>query len=307
MTNRPEAFSPIDLGATFANVNYQTECPDTSVAIIGGTGFYDWFAEGSDANVAAVRVETPFGDPSAPITIGSVGHHRVAFLPRHGLGHEHAPHAINYRANIWALRSLGVQQILAPCAVGGLSPTRTARGALVIPDQLVDRTTGRAQTFVSDGATHVPFADPYCSRLKNAIVRSSKRLEEVVTQNATMVVIDGPRFSTRAESSWYASQRWDLVNMTGHPEAVLAREMQICYATLALVTDLDAGLAPGEGVSEREVYRVFSANLPRVSALLERTISTLPDPAGCSCSSWADGREIAFTNPAPARSVGASQ
>lgn len=267
---------------------------DPTIAVIGGTGLYEWFSdELSDATT--MEFATPFGTPSAPITLGSVAGHAVAFLPRHGLHHELAPHAINYRANIWALRSLGVRQILAPCAVGGLRPDRTPRGALVIPDQLVDRTTGRAQTFVTSGATHVPFADPYCARLRAALKQVGG---ELVIDEATTVVIDGPRFSTRAESRWYASQGWDLVNMTGHPEAVLAREMQICYASLALVTDLDAGVVAGDGVSEAEVYRVFAANLQRVNAVLAQTLATLPDPEGCSCSSWADGHELAFADPA---------
>lgn len=270
--------------------------------MIGGTGFYDWFVDEADglSNPATMDVATPYGAPSAPITIGTVAGRQVAFLPRHGAGHALAPHAINYRANIWALRSLGVEQILAPCAVGGLQPERTPRGAMVVPSQLIDRTTGRAQTFVTQGATHVPFADPYCPLLREGLAESGRALGEPLSMDASMVVIDGPRFSTRAESMWYAAQGWDLVNMTGHPEAVLAREMQICYAALALVTDLDAGVSAGDGVSEQEVYEVFSANLRRVSTVLRHTIATLPDPEGCSCSGWATDREIAFANPAPA-------
>jgi 5'-methylthioadenosine phosphorylase len=159
------------------------------VAVIGGSGFYS-FLEDPDE----VTVETPYGAPSAPVAVGEVAGRRVAFLPRHGRAHQYPPHLINYRANLWALRALGVRQVLAPCAVGGLR-TEVAPGDLVVPDQLVDRTTGRERTYVERGAVHLPFADPYCPRLRGALAAP-----EGVRAGGTMVVIDGPRFSTRAES-----------------------------------------------------------------------------------------------------------
>ena len=259
------------------------------VAVIGGSGFYTWLTD-----TASYEIATPYGDPSAPVEIGEVAGRRVAFLPRHGAGHALAPHAINYRANLWALCSLGVRQVLAPCAVGGLRPETTGPGDLVVPDQLVDRTSGRVQSFVEAGATHVPFADPYCPGVSAALTEAAPD----VRAGATMVVVDGPRFSTRAESRWYAAQGWDLVNMTGHPEAVLARELRICYATLALVTDLDAGLATGQGVGEAEVYARFAANLDRLGDVLTAAIKGLPDPDGCSCATWADGLDLAYEIPA---------
>ena len=192
--------------------------PHAAVAVIGGSGFYEFLDDATD-----VDVPTPYGDPSAPLAIGTVAGQPVAVLPRHGRGHAHPPHLINYRANLWALRSVGVRQVLAPCAVGGLLPS-VAPGDIVVPDQLVDRTSGRVQTYVERGAVHAPFADPYCDRLSTAVTAA----DPDIMRGGAMVVIEGPRFSTRAESQSYAAQGWSLVNMTGHPEAVLAREMRMC-------------------------------------------------------------------------------
>lgn len=256
------------------------------VAVIGGSGFYSFL----DAPQRPQRLvmETPYGAPSAPIAVGEVAGRRVAFVPRHGEAHEYPPHLVNYRANLWALRELGVRQVLAPCAVGGLRP-EVAPGDVVVPDQLVDRTTGRAQTFVDSGAVHVPFADPYCPLLGAAVAARPG-----VTRGGAMVVVDGPRFSTRAESQWYAAQGWSLVNMTGYPEAVLARELRLCYAAVALVTDMDAGIESGEGVGQAEVFAMFARNIERLKDLLTTVVSELPDPAGCSCAAWADGIELSF-------------
>jgi 5'-methylthioadenosine phosphorylase len=256
------------------------------IAVIGGSGFYR-FLEGEE-----VVVETPYGAPSAPISIALVGDRRVAFLPRHGRAHEFTPHRINYRANLWALASLGVRQVLAPCAVGGLGDT-VRPGDLVVPDQLVDRTHGRAATFVERGAVHVPFADPYCPGVSAALASA----DPDVKVGGAMVVIEGPRFSTRAESQHNAAQGWSLVNMTGQPEAVLARELRLCYAALALVTDMDAGGGAGEGVGQAEVFALFSKNLDRLGALLTKAVAALPDPAGCTCSTWADGIELTYPLP----------
>jgi 5'-methylthioadenosine phosphorylase len=261
--------------------------PVADVAVIGGTGFYSFLEKAEEHHVV-----TPYGAPSAPVAVGSVAGRRVAFLPRHGAHHELPPHQINYRANLWALRSLGVRQVLGPCAVGGLRD-EVAPGDVVVPDQLVDRTHGRAQTYVERGAVHLPFADPYCPRVSAALAGAAPD----VRTGGTMVVIEGPRFSTRAESRHYAEQGWTLVNMTGHPEAVLARELQMCYAALALVTDMDAGAESGEGVGQEEVFARFGENLARLTGLLTAAIGALPDPEGCTCSSWADGVELTYELP----------
>jgi 5'-methylthioadenosine phosphorylase len=257
------------------------------VAVIGGSGFYAFLDDPEEH-----PVETPYGAASGPVSVGTVAGRRVAFLPRHGPHHEYPPHLINYRANAWALRSLGVRQVLAPCAVGSLQP-KLGPGAVVVPDQLVDRTLGRAQTFVETGAAHVPFADPYCARLSAAVAS----VDETVRTGGTMVVIEGPRFSTRAESEHYATQGWALINMTGHPEAVLAREMLQCYAAIALVTDLDAGVEAGSGVSQEEVFAIFAQNLERLRELLVDAITALPDPGGCTCATWADGIDLTYDVP----------
>ncbi|WP_435198347.1 S-methyl-5'-thioadenosine phosphorylase [Janibacter sp. GS2] len=257
------------------------------VAVIGGSGFYEFIEDARE-----VDVSTPFGAPSAPVAVGEVAGRTIAFLPRHGKDHELAPHTINYRANLWALRSLGVRQVLAPCAVGGLSAD-VAPGALVVPDQLVDRTQRRAQTYVESGAAHVPFADPYCPELTAALAAA----DPAVTTGGTMVVVEGPRFSTRAESQHYAAQGWSLVNMTGHPEAVLARELSMCYAPVAVVTDRDAGVSSGDGVSQAEVLALFAATLDRVKLLLAGVVEGLLPPQQCACGSWADDIDLPFELP----------
>lgn len=258
---------------------------DPSIAVIGGSGFYSFLDDPVD-----LQVGTPYGEVA--VATGEVAGRAVAFLPRHGAHHEHPPHKINYRANLWALRSVGVRQVLAPCAVGSLQ-VELSPGSLVLPDQLVDRTSGRIQTYVESGAAHVPFADPYCPRIGEHVLAT----EPEVIGGGAMVVIEGPRFSTRAESQWYAGQGWSLVNMTGHPEAVLARELGVCYATLALVTDLDAGIEAGQGVNQAEVFAMFEKNIERLKSLLGRVIDGLPDPAGCTCATWLDDVDLPFELP----------
>ncbi|VXB41816.1 S-methyl-5'-thioadenosine phosphorylase [Nocardioides sp. AX2bis] len=263
------------------------EAPVAEIAVIGGTGFYSFLDDPVEH-----AVTTPYGDPSAPISVGTVAGRSVAFVPRHGPHHDHPPHGIPYRANAWALRSLGVRQVLAPCAVGGLRH-EVAPGDVVVPDQLVDRTFRRVGSFVESGAVHLPFADPYCARLSGAI---STAAPDVKT-GGTMVVVEGPRFSTRAESKSYADQGWTLINMTGAPEAALAREMGMCYSAIALVTDMDAGAESGDGVGQEEVFALFKANLERLTGLLSDVIATAPDPTGCTCSSWSDGLELTYDVP----------
>ncbi len=260
------------------------------IAVIGGSGFYEFLDDPT-----SVAVSTPYGDPSAPIAVGDVAGRRVAFLPRHGKGHEFPPHRINYRANMWALRSLGVRQVLAPCAVGGLQP-ETQPTTLVVPDQLVDRTTSRVQTYVDTGAAHAPFADPYCPDLRAALVEAAG---DDVIDGGTMVVIEGPRFSTRAESQSYARSGWTVVNMTGHPEAVLARELGLCYATIALVTDLDAGVSREESVDQAQVFALFEQHVGRLKDLLATVVTGLDGVAGCGCADWLDDVTLPFELPGP--------
>jgi 5'-methylthioadenosine phosphorylase len=258
-----------------------------SIGVIGGSGFYEFLDDATE-----VRVDTPFGPPSDPITFGTVAGRSVAFLPRHGKDHRLPPHKIPFRANMWALRSVGVRQVLGPSAVGSLTASY-GPGTLVIPDQLVDRTTGRAQTYYDDGgAVHVQFADPYCPVGRSVAIAAGHAAGWVPAGSGTLVVIDGPRFSTRAESRWYAAQGWTLVGMTGHPEAVLARELALCYTSVSLVTDTDAGVDEGEGVTHEEVFQVFAQNVTRLRSLIMRIIENLPDERDCPCPHSLDGLKL---------------
>ena len=242
------------------------------LAVIGGSGFYTFF--GSDAR--SISVDTPYGAPSGAITVGMVGAHEVAFLPRHGVNHQFSPHTVPYRANMWALRALGVRRIFAPCAVGSLT-TELGPGSMVVPDQLVDRTSARQDTYFDSGGIHVGFADPYCPTLRANVTD----LPDVI-DGGTMVVIQGPRFSTRAESRWFASQGFSLVNMTGYPEAVLARELEMCYAAIALVTDLDAGIESGAGVRAVDVFAEFEKNLVPFKKLVHEAIGGVAQVNDCT-------------------------
>ncbi len=251
------------------------------IGVIGGSGLYAFLT----GPVEEVVVETPYGLPSDPLVIGHIGGRSVAFVARHGRDHRFPPHRVPYRANLWALHALGVRQVLAPCAVGSLHP-KLGPGVLVVPDQLVDRTSGRDQTFYDGpGAVHVPFADPYCPDGRDVTLSAALDSGWKAIDGGTVVVIEGPRFSTRAESQWFLTNGWSLVNMTGHPEAVLARELAVCYTPLALVTDRDAGIeSEGEPVTQEEVYRVFGQNVDRLRELLFEVIARLPAERTCPCS-----------------------
>ena len=262
------------------------------IGVIGGSGFYEFLESAGE-----IRVDTPYGEPSDPIVVGEVAGRAVAFVPRHGRDHRYPPHRIPYRANLWALRSLGVRQILAPTAVGSLNPAY-GPGRLAIPDQIVDRTIGRAQTFYdSGGAVHVPFADPYCPSGRSQAIAAARAAGWDLSDSGTLVVIEGPRFSTRAESQWYASQGWSLIGMTGHPEAVLARELALCYTALALITDTDAGVGEGEGVTQEEVFRVFASNVARLRDLVLDVIAGLPVERTCPCPNVLDGIKLPLDLP----------
>jgi 5'-methylthioadenosine phosphorylase len=262
------------------------------IGVIGGSGFYEFLTDCDE-----VKVDTPYGDPSETVLVGDVAGRRVAFLPRHGRDHRFPPHKIPYRANMWALRSIGVRRILAPSAVGSLT-TSYGPGTLAVPDQLVDRTTRRVQSFYDEHAVHVPFADPYCPSGRARSIAVARQSGWVPAGSGTLVIIDGPRFSTRAESKWYAAQGWTLIGMTGHPEAVLARELAMCYTTLALVTDTDAGVDEGEGVTQAEVFEVFGANMARLRELVAAIIGSFPaDREDDLCAHALDGVRLPFELP----------
>lgn len=247
--------------------------PRADVGVFGGSGFYGFLDD-----VTEVVVDTPFGPTAAPVAIGTLGERTVAFLPRHGAHHEFPPHRIPYRANVWAMHALGVTSVFGPCASGSLQ-AHIAPGSFVVPDQLVDRTWGRPDSFFDgeDGRPvhHVAFGEPYDEALR-AIAIDACRAEGVEVHVAgTVVTIQGPRFSTRAESRWFGSHGWEVINMTQHPEAVLCREAGLRYAAIALITDFDAGLE-GTGipaVTQEEVFAFFEANAQTVRRVLFRALA----------------------------------
>ena len=254
------------------------------IGVFGGSGFYSLIE-----NAREVWIETPYGAPSDRVALGEIAGKRVAFLPRRGKDHRFPPQAINYRANLYAMKRLGVSRIIAPTACGSLA-VHVKPGSMVVADQIVDRTTGRRDTFF-DGpvTTHVSFADPYCPTLRGIAAKSLVELGIETHERGTVVVIQGPRFSTRAESKWFQSQGWEVINMTQYPESYLARELEICYANISLITDYDVGLEGMSPVSHAEVMKVFASNNERVKAALGKIIERIDLHADCSCRHALDG------------------
>ena len=273
-----------------------------ALGIIGGSGFYSLFED-----ARPVDVYTPFGAPSDTPVVGDIDGAPVAFLPRHGAGHRFAPHRVDYRANLWALRALGVRQIVAPCAVGSLVAEH-GPGTLVVPDQLIDRTWGRAHTFYErEGeVVHASFADPYCPRGRAAALAAARAHSDPAAQHVvdggTLVVINGPRFSSRAESRWHAAAGGTLVGMTTMPEAALARELELCFTTISLITDHDAGVDATQAVTHAGVLELFAANMGRVKQVVADTAARLSaqpqaDAEACPCRHALDGIRVPFALP----------
>jgi 5'-methylthioadenosine phosphorylase len=254
------------------------------IGVFGGSGFYSFLDPAE-----TVEVETPYGEPSAPPVVGEIGGRRVAFIPRHGVRHQYPPHRINYRANLWAMKELGVRRILGPNACGSLQE-HVKPGEFVVCDQLVDRTRSRAHTFY-DGpvTTHVSFADPYCPTMRGILIAKGRELGIGMHERGTVVVIEGPRFSTRAESAWFKTAGWEVINMTQYPEAILARELEICYASISLITDYDVGLEGMPPVTNEEVVRVFEQNNEKLRDLLLAVIPALPVERDCPCATALTG------------------
>ena len=255
--------------------------PKADLGVFGGSGFYSFFKRASK-----VEVETPYGFPSGKITVSRISGRAVAFLPRHGVHHEFPPHMVPYRANIHAFKDLGVKRVLAPNAVGSLKPD-VEPGDLVFCDQFVNFTSGRKDTFY-DGpeTTHVSTADPYCPEMRRVAIEASGRLGLKAHDGGTVVVIQGPRFSTRAESKFFASQGWDVINMTQYPEATLARELEMCYLNISLVTDYDVGLEGDprvKPVTHEEVVRVFNRNVANLRRLIVEIVKDMPERRSCGC------------------------
>jgi len=253
------------------------------IGVLGGSGFYSLLGKFSKE----VPLQTPYGHPSAKMTLSIVGGKPLAFIPRHGVRHEYPPHAVPYKANIHALSQLGVMRIIAPSAVGSLRAD-FAPGDFVFCDQFVNFTTGRDATFY-DGpeTTHVSTAEPYCSQMREVAVRVARSMGVTFHERGTVVVIQGPRFSTKAESRFFRNQGWDIINMTQYPEVALARELEMCYLNISVVTDYDAGLEGDprfKPVSHQKVINVFERNMERLKSLIFKIVELLPMERSCSCA-----------------------
>ncbi len=255
--------------------------PQAKIGVIGGTGLYD--IEGL-TDIEEVNIDTPFGKPSDAITIGRLEGVEVAFLPRHGKGHRISPTELPVRANIYALKSLGVGHIIAVCSAGSFKQ-EIKPGHLVIPDQIIDRTKGRVSSFFSDGiVTHIPFAEPFCPTLSQVLYQSAKAAGASVHPKGTFVVMEGPAFSTRAESRLYRSWGADIIGMTALPEAKLAREAEICYAIIGCVTDYDSWMERSEPVTIDAILNVLRQNIDTARKIIKLVVSRLPEKRNCGCA-----------------------
>ena len=260
------------------------------IGVFGGSGFYSLLE-----NAVERTINTPYGHPSDRVAIGEIAGRRVAFMPRHGQGHRYPAHRVNYRANIWAMWSLGVTRIIGPCAAGSLQP-QVEPGHFVVCDQFVDRTSGRQDTYY-DGplSVHISSADPYCAQLRPLAVDVGSELGIPMHERGTVVIIQGPRFSTRAESRWFTSMGWEVINMTQYPEVVLARELEMCYFNISLITDWDVGLEGEAGIAPvtvEEVIRVFNENNDHLKKLIHELVPRIPTERTCSCGSALQGAII---------------
>ncbi len=255
--------------------------PHVEIGVFGGSGFYSLFEKPQKINL-----ETPYGKPSAPITIAEISGEKVAFLPRHGEKHQYPPHKIPYKANIYAFKMLGVKNIISPCSAGSLSP-KIKPGSFVILDQFIDRTHSRDDTYYHGPLTiHIGGAQPYCPILQKIAYNACQKLKIKAHKKGTVVVINGPRFSTTAESYFFSKFGFETINMTQYPENILAREQEICFLGIALITDFDAGLAAQgkiKPVELKEVLKVFKENNEKSKRLIFEIIKNLPHQMDCFC------------------------
>ena len=254
---------------------------DTMVGVIGGSGLYEM--EGLE-EVQTVSLKTPFGDPSDSFIVGRLEGVKIAFLPRHGKGHRISPSSLNFRANIYGMKKLGVQCIIGVSAVGSMKES-IRPGDMVIPNQMIDRTVGRPSTFFSEGIVgHIGFADPFCPVLGQILYEAGKEAGATVQKNGTYLCMEGPQFSTRAESKLYRSWGVDVIGMTNLPEAKLAREAEICYATIAFATDYDCWHEAEGDVSIGEILRILALSAKTAKRTIRHAVRRLPDQRTCICS-----------------------
>lgn len=257
------------------------------IGVFGGSGFYNFLKD-----IEELKIYTPYGDTSDNVFIGTIGEHRVAFMPRHRRDHSIPPHQVNFRANVWAMRRLGCTRVISPCAAGSLQKD-IHPGDFVICDQFVDWTDARKSTFFENATViegfavqHPSPAETYCPHLRKLAVETAKKLNIPVHESGTVVVINGPRFSTKAESAFFTNQGWHVINMTAFPEAYLVKELNMCPLNISLITDYDAGLVGDvPPVSHAEVLKVFNNNIEKLKALLFEMIAQIPmDEHACNCA-----------------------
>lgn len=251
------------------------------IGVFGGSGFYDFLEDKKE-----IDIETPYGSPSEKLMVGRIGEHRVAFMPRHGKEHRIVPHLINYRANVWAMKAIGCKRVISPCAAGSLQ-THIKPGDFVVCDQFVDWTKERKSTFFEGPfAVHVSAAEPYCDEMRKLAITSGEKLGITVHKSGTVVVINGPRFSTKAESKFFTAQGWKVINMTQFPESYLVKELDMCPVNISLITDYDAGLVGDvPPVSHHDVIQVFNQNLDNLKKLLFEMIKNTPkERLNCNCA-----------------------
>ena len=260
------------------------------IGIFGGSGLYEFFGKGR-----WLEVKTPYGKPSDKVFLTEYKGKKVAFLPRHGRKHQFPPHKINSQANLFAFKKLGVKRIIAPAAVGSLQ-FNIKRGDFVVCDQFVDRTKNRKDTFFDGPRTvHLSAADSFCPELRKIAIKACQKNRMQVHKNETAVVIQGPRFSTRAESKWFTKMGWGVVNMTQYPEVILAKELEMCYVNISLITDYDVGLEGQRGiksVTTVEVMKAFKKNIENVKKVILDMIEMIPEKQNCKCNQALKGAEI---------------
>ena len=260
---------------------------DVEIGIFGGTGIYD---SGLLENAQEIQVDTPYGKPSDTITVGNFKGRKIAFLPRHGKKHTIPPHLINYRANIWAFKELGITRIIAPSAVGSLKE-ELEPSHFVLPSQFLDFTKSRNGSFSEEGRViHISVADPFCPELQSSIIDTTQNQGLDIHKNCTYVCIEGPRFSTKAESKFFKSTGADIIGMTLVPECQLAREAQICYASISTVTDYDVWAE--KPVTAKEVLDTLSKNVEKTKKILTELVEKIPKTRNCNCAKALDEAEF---------------
>ncbi len=253
------------------------------IGIFGGSGFYKFLDD-----IEEINIETPYGRTSDALMIGKIASKKVAFMPRHGRNHSIAPHKVNYRANVWAMKEIGCKRVISPCAAGSLQK-HVKPGDIVFCDQYINWTNGRLDTYFDEcDIQHISAAEPYCPELRNIAIECAQMLGYSYHKTGTVVVVQGPRFSTKSESAFFTKQGWEVINMTQYPEAHLVKELNMCPLNISLITDYDAGLVGDvEPVSHEAVMKVFEQNITKLQKLLFSIVENIDENKTCACDNAA--------------------